>query len=62
MFKSRLSKLDGLTYNELKVNINKVISKIPQENFLNIFNGVYNRKEKYIKRSITEKILPKNYR
>ena len=62
MFKSRLSKLDGLTYNELKVNINKVISKIPQEKFLNIFNGAYNRKEKYIKHSITIKRLPKNYR
>ena len=42
MFKSRLSKLDGLTYNELKANINKVISKIPQEKFLNIFKGAYN--------------------
>ena len=29
MFKSRLSKLDGLTYNEIKANINKVISNIP---------------------------------
>jgi transposase len=62
MFKSRLSKLDGLTYNELKANINKVISKIPQEKFLNIFKGAYNRKEKYIKHSITRKRLPKNYR
>jgi hypothetical protein len=44
MFKSRLSKLDGLTYNELKVNINKVINNISQEKFLNIFKGAYNRK------------------
>ena len=62
MFKSRLSKLDGLTYNELKANINKVIRDIPQENFLNIFKGAYNRKEKYIKSSITRKKIPKNYR
>ena len=62
MFKSRLSKLDGLTYNELKVNINKVINNISQEKFLNIFKGAYNRKEKYIKRSITRKRIPKNYK
>lgn len=62
MFKSRLSKLDGLTYNELKANINKVIRDIPQEIFLNIFKGGYNRKEKYIKNSITRKRIPKNYK
>lgn len=62
MFKSRLSKLDGLTYNELKVNINKVINNIPKDKFLNIFKGAYNRKEKYIKRSITRKKQPKNYK
>ena len=62
MFKSRLSKLDGLTYNALKVNINKVINNISQEKFLNIFKGAYNRKEKYIKRSITRKRIPKNYK
>ena len=62
MFKSRLSKLDGLTYNELKANINKVINDIPQEKFLNIFKGAYNRKEKYIKPSITRKRIPKNYK
>ena len=62
MFKSRLSKLDGLTYNELKANINKVIKDIPQEKFLNIFKGAYNRKEKYIKSSITRKRKPKNYK
>jgi len=62
MFKSRLSKLDGLTYNELKVNINKVINNISQEKFLNIFKGAYNRKEKYIKPSIRRKRIPKNYK
>ena len=59
MFKSRLSKFDSLTYNELKANINKVINNIPKEKFINIFKGAYERKEKYIKRSITRKRLPK---
>jgi hypothetical protein len=62
MFKSRLNKFDGLTYNEIKANINKVISNIPKEKFINIFKGAYERKEKYIKRSITRKKLPKNYK
>ena len=30
MIKSRLHKLDGLTHNELKININKVIKDIPK--------------------------------
>jgi hypothetical protein len=29
--KSRLQKLDGLTYKELKTNINNVIKDIPKE-------------------------------
>jgi transposase len=62
MFKSRLNKLDGLTYNELKANIITVINNIPKDNFLNIFKGAYNRKEKYIKRSITRKRQPKIYK
>jgi hypothetical protein len=62
MFKSRLNKLDGLTYNELKANIITVINNIPKDKFLNIFKGAYNRKEKYIKRSITRKRQPKNYK
>uniref|UniRef100_A0A6C0H518 Uncharacterized protein n=1 Tax=viral metagenome TaxID=1070528 RepID=A0A6C0H518_9ZZZZ len=30
MMKSRLQKLNGLTYNNLKENINKVINEIPK--------------------------------
>ena len=37
MLKSRLQKLDGLTYNELKKNIEKVIKEIPREKYENIF-------------------------
>jgi hypothetical protein len=62
MFKSRLNKLDGLTYNELKANIITVINNIPKDKFLYIFRGAYNRKEKYIKNSITRKRKPKNYK
>ena len=39
MFKSRLNKLDGLTYNELKANIIKVINNIPKDKFLNMCKG-----------------------
>ena len=38
MMKSRLQKLNGLTYNNLKENINKVIGEIPKEKYENIFN------------------------
>jgi len=62
MFKSRLNKLDGLTYNELKANIIKVINNIPKDKFLNMCKGAYNRKEKYIKHSITRKRQPKIYK
>ena len=62
MFKSRLSKLDGFTYIKLKRNIDKIIRSIPQDKFLNILKGAYNRKEKYIKYSITRKRIPKNYK
>ena len=62
MFKSRLNKLDGLTYNELKANIIAVINNISNDKFFNIFKVAYNRKEKYIKHSITRKRQPKIYK
>ena len=37
MLKSRLQKLDGLKYENLKENINKVITEIPKEKYENIF-------------------------
>ena len=45
MLKSRLQKLEGLKYKNLKENINKVISKIPKEKYENIFKGAYERPE-----------------
>ena len=56
MLKSQLQKLDGLTYNELKKNIEKVIQGIPREKYENIFKGAYERPEKYVSKNKTRKI------
>jgi len=55
MLKSRLQKLDGLTYDELKNNIEKVINEIPREKYENIFKGAYERPEKYVSKNKTRK-------
>jgi transposase len=56
MLKSRLQKLDGLTYDELKNNIEKVIKEIPREKYENIFKGAYERPEKYVSKNKTRRI------
>ena len=61
MLKSRLQKLDGLKYENLKENIQKVISEIPKEKYENIFKGAYERPEKYVPKNKTRKIK-KNYK
>ena len=61
MLKSRLQKLDGLKYENLKENINKVIGEIPKEKYENIFKGAYERPEKYVPKNKTMKIT-KNYK
>jgi transposase len=61
MLKSRLQKLDGLKYENLKENIQKVISEIPKEKYENIFKGAYERPEKYVSKNKTRKIK-KNYK
>jgi len=53
MLKSRLQKLDGLTYDELKKNIEKVLKEIPREKYENIFKGAYERPEKYVSKNKT---------
>ena len=55
MLKSRLQKLDGLTYDELKKNIEKVLEEIPREKYENIFKGAYERPEKYVSKNKTRK-------
>ena len=61
MLKSRLQKLDGLKYENLKENIQKVISEIPKEKYENIFKGDYERPEKYVSKNKTRKVR-KNYK
>lgn len=61
MLKSRLHKLEGLTHNELKLNIKKVIKGIPKEKYENIIKGTYNRNEKYVKKISNRIKTPKNY-
>ena len=61
MLKSRLQKLDGLTYEKLKENIEKVIKDIPKEKYENIFKGAYNRREKYVKKPSNRTRKLKNY-
>jgi len=61
MLKSRLYKLDALTHNELKTNIDKVIKEIPKEKYENIMNGSYNRSTKIIKNISNRTRKIKNY-
>ena len=56
MLKSRLQKLDGLKYENLKENIQKVISEILKEKYENIFKGAYERPEKYVPKNKTRKV------
>jgi hypothetical protein len=55
MLKSQLQKLDGLTYDELKKNIEKVLKEIPREKYENIFKGAYEIPEKYVSKNKTKK-------
>ena len=61
MLKSRLQKLDGLTREKLKENIEKVIRGIPKEKYENIFKGTYNRDVVYVKNKTRKRKL-KNYK
>jgi hypothetical protein len=56
MLKSRLQKLEGLKYENLKENIKKVISEIPKEKYENIFKGAYERPDKYVPKNKTRKV------
>ncbi len=54
-------KFNALKYENLKENIQKVISEIPKEKYKNIFKGAYERQEKYVPKNKTRKIK-KNYK
>jgi hypothetical protein len=51
VFKSRLQKKVGITYSELKENIKEKLHTIPSEIFKSIFQGSYERDEKYKRKS-----------
>ena len=53
MLKSRLHKLDGLSYEELKT--------IPKEKYRNILKGVYERPKKYVSKKNKTMKIKKNY-
>jgi hypothetical protein len=61
IFKSKMRKLEGLKYTEIKDNISRVIKNIPKETFENIFKGSYNRQEIYVKKKSSRKKIVKNY-
>ena len=50
MMKSRLYKLNGVTYNELHDNIGKVLNNIPKEKYMNIIKGTYDRTKKFVRK------------
>jgi len=47
ILKNKLQKKEGLTYNELKINIEKSIKEIKPEIYKNIFKGSYKRDKNY---------------
>ena len=61
MMKSRLHKLNGLTYLELKENISKVIKEIAKEKYENIIKGTYKKPDIYIKKISNRVKELKNY-
>ena len=61
ILKSRLQKLDGLTYSELKRNITNTIKQIPKEKYRNIIKGAYERPEKYVSKKNKTRKIKKNY-
>ena len=61
LLKSKLRKLEGLKYNELKENNKKAIEEIPKDNYKNILKGAYERKDYYIKK-ISKTRKYKNYK
>ena len=61
MMKSRLHKLEGLTYDALKKNIDKVVKEIPKEKYENVIKGTYQRPTKFIRKKSNRTRKLKNY-
>ena len=47
VLKSKLNKMEGLTLDKLKENVQKAINLITEESFTNILKGTYQRSETY---------------
>ena len=63
ILKSRLQKLEGLTFNELKLNIIKVVKDIPKDTYKNLLIGSYKRDILYVKKTSRKINKPvKNYK
>ena len=62
MLKSRLQKLEGLKYEELKKNITKVVREIPKEKYKNIIRGTYKRPIGFIRKPSNRTRKLKNYK
>ena len=61
MLKSRLQKLEGLKYEELKKNIEKVVREIPKDKYKNIIRGTYKRPIGFIRKPSNRTRKLKNY-
>ena len=61
MLKSKLQKLNGLKYDELKGNIEKVVKEISLDKYQHIFKGTYNRNPIFVKSKTRKRIL-KHYK
>ena len=61
MMKSRLHKLEGLTYDDLKKNIDKVVKEIPNKKYENVIKGTYQRPTKFIRKKSNRTRKLKNY-
>jgi hypothetical protein len=60
--KSKLQKLEGSSFIEIKRNIINIINIVPEKTYYNIFKGSYIRGEEYHKKSrkYTHKIYKEN--
>ena len=62
MLKSRLQKLEGIKYEELKINIEKVVKEIPKEKYKNIIRGTYKRPIGFVRKPSNRTRKLKNYK
>ena len=59
VLKSKLKKLDNLSYNQIKENIAKAVIEIPKEHYHNIIKGTYDRTPKTEQKTKNKPKTPK---